>query len=72
VLVATNYFTMWTEAIPLKNMTYKEVINFILKHIIHRFSIPQTLMMDQGSSFLSHQVREFAKSLKIKLLSFSL
>jgi transposase InsO family protein len=27
--------------------------------------------MDQGSSFMSHQVREFVESLKIKLLSSS-
>jgi ribosomal protein S20 len=36
---------------------------------VHRFGIPQTLTTDQGSSFMSHQVREFAESLKIKLLS---
>jgi transposase InsO family protein len=36
---------------------------------VHRFGIPQTLTTDQGSSFISHQVREFAESLKIKLLS---
>jgi hypothetical protein len=54
VLVATNYFTKWTEAIPLKNMTHKEVIHFILEHIVHRFGIPQTLTTDQGSSFMSH------------------
>jgi hypothetical protein len=29
VLVATDYFTKWTEAVPLKNMTYREVIRFI-------------------------------------------
>jgi transposase InsO family protein len=69
VLVATDYFTKWTEAVPLKNITHREVIHFISEHIIHRFSIPQTLTTDQGSSFMSHQVREFAKSLKIKLLS---
>jgi transposase InsO family protein len=50
-------------------MTHKEEIHFILEHIVHRFGIPQTLTMDQGSSFMSHQVHEFAKSLKIKLLS---
>jgi transposase InsO family protein len=71
VLVATDYFTKWMEAVPLKNMTHKEVIHFILEHIVHRFDIPQTLTTDQGSSFLSHQVSEFAKSLKIKLLSSS-
>jgi hypothetical protein len=45
----------------LKNMTHKEVIHYILEHIVHR------------SRFVvvSHQVCEFAKSLKIKLLSSS-
>jgi transposase InsO family protein len=71
VLIATEYFTKWTEALPLKNMMYREVIHFILEHIVHRFDIPQTLIMDQGSSFKSHQVHEFVKSLKIKLLSSS-
>jgi hypothetical protein len=69
VLVTTDYFTKWMEAFSLKNMTHKEVIHFILEHIVHRFGIPQTLTMDQGSSFMSHQVREFFESLKIKLHS---
>jgi hypothetical protein len=71
VLVAIDYFTKLTEAIPLKNMMHREVIHFISKYIIHRLHIPQTLTMNQGSSFMSHQVREFAESLKIKLLSSS-
>jgi hypothetical protein len=71
VLVAMDYFTKWTEAISLKNMMHKEVIHFISEHVIHRFSILQTLTMDQGSSLMSHQVREFAESLKIKLPSSS-
>jgi hypothetical protein len=71
VLVGTDYFTKWMEAVPLKNMMHKELIYFILEHIIHRFVICQTLTMDQGSSFISHQVHEFAESLKIKLLSSS-
>ena len=45
-LVATDYFTKWTEAVPLKNMTHREVVEFITEHIIHRFGIPQTLTMD--------------------------
>jgi hypothetical protein len=43
---ATDYFTKWTEAVPLKNMTHREVIHFISKHIIHRFGIPRTLTID--------------------------
>jgi transposase InsO family protein len=71
VLVATDYFTKWTEAVQLKNMTHREVIHFISEHIVHRFGIPRTMTTDQGSSFMSHQVRDFAESLKIKLLSSS-
>jgi transposase InsO family protein len=52
-------------------MTHKEVVHIILEHIIHRFGILQTLTTYQGSSFMSHQVHEFAKSLKIKHLSSS-
>jgi hypothetical protein len=53
VLVTTNYFTKWTEVIALKIMTHKEVIEFVTEHFIHRFSIPQTLTTDQGTSFMS-------------------
>jgi transposase InsO family protein len=70
-LVATNYFTKWTEAVPWKNTTYKEVIEFITEHIIHRFGIPQTLTTDQGTSFISKEVRDFAELYNIKLLRSS-
>jgi len=69
--VATDYFTKWTEVVPLKNMTHVELISFVLEHIIHRFGIPQTLTTDQSSSFMSHQFREFAESFRIKLLNSS-
>ena len=71
VLVATDYFTKWTETVPLKNMTHREVIEFITEHIIHRFDIPQTLTTDQSSSFISKEVRAFIESNKIKLLNSS-
>jgi hypothetical protein len=71
VLVATDYFTKWTEVVALKNMTHREVIEFINEHIIHRFGIPQTLTTDQGTSFMSKEVREFAELYRIKLLNSS-
>jgi hypothetical protein len=71
VLVATDYFTKWTEAVALKNITHKEVIEFITEHIIHRFGIPQTLTTDQWASFMSKEVREFAELYRIKLLNSS-
>jgi hypothetical protein len=71
VIVATDYFTNWTEAIPLKNMTHEEVIGFITEHIIHRFGIPPTLTTDQGTSFVATEVRDFVNSYGIRLLNSS-
>ena len=71
VLVATDYLTKWTEVVALKNMTHREVIEFVTEHIIHRFDIPQTLTTDQGASFMSKEVREFAELYRIKLLNSS-
>ena len=56
VLMATNYFTKWTEAVALKNMMHKGLIEFITEHIIHRFGIPQILTTDQSTSFMSKEV----------------
>jgi hypothetical protein len=30
VLVAVDYFTKWVEAVPLKKMTHREVIDFVM------------------------------------------
>jgi hypothetical protein len=71
MLVATDYFIKWTKVVPLKNITNKEVIEFITEHIIHMFGIPQTLMTDQDISFVSSQAREFIEYYKIRLLNSS-
>jgi hypothetical protein len=39
ILVNTGYFTKWNVVVPLKNMTHKEVIEFITEHIIYRFGV---------------------------------
>jgi hypothetical protein len=72
ILVATDYFTKWTKAVPLRNMTRQEVISFVHEHIIYQFGVPQTLMTDQEPSFISHQFKEFTESVRIKLLNSSL
>ena len=70
-MVATDYFTKWTESVSLKNMTHREVTKFITEHIIHKFGIPHTLTKNQGSSFISKEVRDFAELYKIKILNSS-
>jgi hypothetical protein len=71
VLMATDYFSKWVEAVPLRNMTHREVIDFVTTHIIHRFGVPQTLTTYQGTTFMSKQFKEFTSSLGVKLLNSS-
>jgi transposase InsO family protein len=71
ILMTTDYFSRWVEAVPLRNMMHREVISFVSEHIIHRFGIPETLTTNQGPAFMSQQFREFASTLNIKLLNSS-
>jgi transposase InsO family protein len=71
ILAITDYFTKWVEAIPMKIVTSKDVINFIKEHVIHRFGIPQTITTDGGSVFISEEFRKFAANVGIKLIRSS-
>jgi transposase InsO family protein len=71
ILAITDYFTKWVEAIPMKSVTSKDVVNFIKEHAIHRFGIPQTIMTDGGSVFISEEFRKFTADLGIKLIRSS-
>jgi hypothetical protein len=70
--VATDYFTKWVEAIPIKNVTSGNMIDFVKEHIVYWFGIPQTITTNQGSQFTSREFEEYANSLGIKLLNSSL
>jgi transposase InsO family protein len=71
VLLTTDYFTKWVEAIPLKKVTSENMVEIGKEHIIYRFGIPQTITTDQGAQFVSLEFREFAESMGIKLFNSS-
>jgi hypothetical protein len=71
VIVATDYFTKWTEAIPFRNVAQEQVINFIEDFIFCRFGIPETITVDQASVFNGTKVIEYTSRFGIKILNSS-
>ncbi|GKV43324.1 hypothetical protein SLEP1_g50628 [Rubroshorea leprosula] len=69
IIVATDYFTKWVEAKPMKKVDQSDVIKFIKEDIIHRFGLPETITTDQGTVFVRHQVKAFAKEMGFRLLN---
>lgn len=65
ILVATDYFTKWVEAVPLFNVDQNAVIKFIKEHIPHRFGIPESIVSDQAQYFVGGDLAAFAKEMGI-------
>eukprot|EP00253_Pinus_taeda_P032005 PITA_32005 len=60
ILIATDYFTKWVEAVPLKTTNVENIIEFIDQFIITRFGLPSALMFDNASYFFGNAMTEFA------------
>ena len=51
ILVATNYFTKWIEAIPTRNANHTVIINFLQENIFPRFGCPKRIVTDNAVAF---------------------
>lgn len=49
ILIATDYFTWWTEEIPLKEVNEEEVINFLKYNNITKFGVPTSLSFNNAT-----------------------
>eukprot|EP00253_Pinus_taeda_P014621 PITA_14621 len=67
ILTATDYFTKWVEAIPLKTTNSEAIIEFIDEFIITRFGVPNALIFDNASYFSANSILEFAIKRGFKL-----
>ncbi|XP_070017732.1 uncharacterized protein [Nicotiana sylvestris] len=65
ILVAIDYFTKWVEAVTLKAITKKAVVDFVHSHIICCFGIPKTIITDNAENLNSHLIREVCEQFKI-------
>eukprot|EP00253_Pinus_taeda_P004642 PITA_04642 len=67
ILIATDYFTKWVEAIPLKTTKSEGIIEFIDQFIITTFCVPNALVFYNSSYFSGNSMFEFAIKRGFKL-----
>lgn len=67
ILVATDYFSKWVEAIPSRKATSKVVTKFFLEIILIRFGVPHKIVADNGTCCRSKEFADFSKSYGITL-----
>ncbi|XP_057855975.1 uncharacterized protein LOC131065493 [Cryptomeria japonica] len=59
ILVATDYFTRWTEVVSLKDAIENSVVQF-LEGIATRFGSPSTIISDNAKAFVGSQISLWA------------
>ena len=67
ILVVMDYHTKWPEAFALRNVTSETVVNFLIE-ITARTGIPEELLTDNGSNFISKTMQRYCE---IQVLSRS-
>ena len=66
ILVISDYFTKWTEALPMPNMEACTVAKTLVENVLCMFGIPQKIHSDQGRQFESNLFQEICKLLGIE------
>ena len=65
ILVISDYFTKWTEALPMPNMEACTVANLLVNEPLTWFGIPRKIHSDQGRQFESNLFQEICMLLDI-------
>uniref|UniRef100_A0A8C2FFZ9 Gypsy retrotransposon integrase-like protein 1 n=1 Tax=Cyprinus carpio TaxID=7962 RepID=A0A8C2FFZ9_CYPCA len=63
ILVASDYFSKWTEAFPLPNQEAQTVAGVLVGKWICRFGTPRSIHSDQGRNFESTLFKELCRLL---------
>ncbi|XP_026430549.1 uncharacterized protein LOC113327588 [Papaver somniferum] len=69
IIVAIDYFTKWVETISVKNPTRNQTVKFLTNNIICRYRLPNEIISDNGSNFVSKEVKRECEKYKIQLIN---
>ncbi len=71
VLVISDYFTKYTDAIPLRRHTAKNVANALMSNWIAYHGVPSEILSDQGREFEGELFRRLSRLLQFKKIRTS-
>ena len=66
ILMVTDSFTKWCEAIPTKTQEAREVAQVLYRDIFTRYGAPDTLVSDRGKCFMAGLVKALCSLFDVK------
>ena len=66
IIVAVDYFTKWTEAMPTFDCKAETATHFFFNHVITWFGVPKQLVSDHGAHFQDTVWAELSTMLKFE------
>ena len=72
ILAATDYFSKWAEALPLKEVKKEHVVDFIRVQLIYRYGVPRFIITDNGKQFYNQLMNRLAEKFKFKQYNSSM
>jgi hypothetical protein len=71
IFTAYDYFTKWTEFVPLRHTQYEQAVSFLQSNIFYIFGIPLEIITDNGPAFISVKLTQFMAKLGVKHVTSS-
>nr|XP_027068875.1 uncharacterized protein LOC113694208 [Coffea arabica] len=72
ILAATDYFSKWAEAVPLREVKKENVVDFIRSHIIYRYGVPRYIITDNGKPFCNVAMNKLCEKFHFKQYNSSM
>src|SRR4051812_13930378 len=69
ILAITDYFSKWTEEIPLREVKATDMVKFIKHHVIYRYGVPWRIVHDNDPQFISTVFSRFCNKFRIQSVS---
>jgi transposase InsO family protein len=66
IFIVVDKFTKWVKVKPAASITVAKEVEFI-KEIMYMFSVPNTIITDNGTQFTTKEFKEFCVDSSIKV-----